>query len=192
MLRTPFSVLAGLAIFLASAPHISIATAQQPAAISLPSDAELDALLAARNWNALAAALRRPSPTTEFARKLNWLKTRMDNGGGFFLALEFAREFWENSSGLTDDQAQGARMTAGLYSLYAFELIVIDGAKCEDRSAPDNRISQLLRRQAAALAFLAKQEPDLKAKTVEQAIGLERNTAPLRKDDDLVCRDGLA
>jgi hypothetical protein len=107
------------------------------------------------------------------------------------LALEFAREFWDNSRGLTDDQAKGPRVTAGLYSLYAFELIVIDGAKCEDRSAPDNRISQLLRRQAATLAFLKKQEPDVKAKTVELAIGLERKTAPLRTDDDLICRNGL-
>jgi hypothetical protein len=195
MLRQRLSIPVGLAIFLAFAPHISVATAQQPPAnvsASLPSDVELDALLSARNWNGLAAALSRSGPTSEFARKLNWLKTRMDNGGGFFLALEFAREFWDNTGGLTNDQAKGPRVTAGLYSLYAFELIVIDGAKCEDRSAPDNRISQMLRRQAAAVAFLKEQEPDLKAKIVEQAIGLERNTAPLRKDDDLVCRDGLA
>jgi hypothetical protein len=192
MLHQRLSILIGLAIFSAFALHISVAIAQQSSAsASLPSDAELDALLAARNWNGLAAVLPRPGPTTEFARKLNWLKTRMDNGGGFFLALEFAREFWDNTGGLTDDQAKGPRVTAGLYSLYAFELIVIDGAKCEDRSAPDNRISQLLRRQAAALAFLKKQEPDVKARTVELAIGLERKTAPLRTDDDLVCRNGL-
>lgn len=195
MLRR-LSILIGLAVFAVFAPRIAVATAQQPPAnvsASLPSDVELDALLSARNWNGLAAALSRPGPTSEFARKLNWLKTRMDSGGGFFLALQFAREFWDSSSGLKiDDPAKDPRVTAGLYLLYAFELIILDGAKCEDRSAPDNRISQLLRGQAATLAFLKEQKPDLKAKIVELAIGLERNTAPLRKDDDLVCRDGLA
>ena len=39
---------------------------------------------------------------------------------------------------------------------------------------------------------MKEQKPDLKAKIVELAIGLERTTAPLRKDDDLVCRDGMA
>jgi hypothetical protein len=172
----------------------STATAQTQSAIapSLPSDAELDTLLSARNWEGLGAALSRSGPTSEFARKLNWLKTRMDNGGGFFLALHFARNFWVTGNTLKiDDPAKDPRVTAGLYSLYAFELIVIDGARCEDRSAPDNRISQLLSGQAATLAFLKQQQPDLKVKTVDIAIALERKTAPLRKEDDLVCRNGM-
>ena len=116
----------------------------------------------------------------------------MENGGGFFLALHFARNFWDTASPLNiEDPAKDPRITAGLYALYAFALIVIDGARCEDRSAPDNRISQLLTDQAANLAFLKQRKPDLKAIIVNNAIALERKTAPLRKDDDLVCRGGI-
>jgi hypothetical protein len=193
-LRQRLFILLALAIFSVFA-LCSVATAQAPSAIArspLPSDAELDALLSARNWNGLGAALSRSDPTSEFARKLNWLQTRMENGGGFFLALHFARNFWDTGSTLKiDDPAKDPRITAGLYALYTFELIVIDGARCEDRSAPDNRIGQLLTGQSANLAFLKQQKPDLKAKIVDAAIALERKTAPLRKGDDLVCRNGM-
>jgi hypothetical protein len=159
----------------------------------LPPDVELDSLLSARNWSQLGSVLLRPYPVTEFARKLSWLKTRIDSGGGFFLPLLYARDLWTvGDSAKIADLAKDPRVTAGLMSLYAFELIVIDGAKCEDRSAPDNRVSQLLTQRAAALNFLRLQPPDIKAKIVDIAIALERKTAPLRKDDDLVCRNGLA
>jgi hypothetical protein len=116
----------------------------------------------------------------------------MDNGGGFFLALLYARDLWNvGDSAKIADPAKDPRLTAGLISLYAFELIVIDGTKCEDRSAPDNRLSQLLTQRAAALNFLKQQPPDIKGKIVDIAIALERKTAPLRKDDDLICRDGM-
>jgi hypothetical protein len=41
------------------------------------------------------------------------------------------------------------------------------------------------------LAFLKQQQPDVKSKIIDTAIALEQKTAPLRKDDDLICRDGL-
>ena len=83
----------------------------------------------------------RVRPKAELAKGKNGQRRRI------LLALQFAREFWDSSKDLKiDDPAKDPRVTAGLYSLYAFELIVIDGAKCEDRSAPDNRISQLLKR----------------------------------------------
>jgi hypothetical protein len=194
MLRLRLFIPFGLAFFTAFV-LCSGAPAQTPSPATtspLPSDVELDALLSARNWDGLEAALSRSGPTSEFARKLNWLKTRMDSGGGFLLALHFARNFWITGSGLKiDDPAKDPRVTAGLYTLYAFELITIDGARCKDRSAPDNRISQLLADQAATLAFLTQQKPDLRAKIVDVAIALERKTAPLRMDDDLICRNGM-
>jgi hypothetical protein len=100
----------------------SSASAQAPATnaavAGLPSDADLDALLIARNWDELGAALPRSGPTSEFARKLNWLKAKIDNGEGFFLALNFARRFWINDSELKIDPAKDPRVTAGLYVLY--------------------------------------------------------------------------
>jgi hypothetical protein len=195
MLRRHFAVLFAVGL-LALVPFLPVAFAQQPlpspAAVPLPSDAVLDGLLSARNWNELGATLSRPGTNEEFTRKLNWLKARMDNGGGLFLAILYARDLWAvGNSAKIEDSAKDPRVTAGLISLYAYELILIDGAKCEDSSAPSNRATQLFTQRAAALAFLKQQPPDLKSKIVEIAIALERKTAPLRKDDDLICRDGM-
>lgn len=195
MSRQRLSILIGLAIFSVFAPDISVVTAQQPpsnVSASLPSDAELDALLSARNWNGLAAALSRPGQATEFARKLNWLKTRMENGGGLLLPTIYARDLWAIGENLkVADPNTDMRVSAALISFYAYEITVIDGAKCEDQSAPSNRVSQLLRNRAATFAFLKQQSPDLKMKVADVAIALERKTAPLRTDDDLICRDGM-
>jgi hypothetical protein len=174
----------------------SITSAQAPGTNApvpgLPTDGNLDTLLAARNWNGLADALSRPITSDEFARKLNWLRTRMDNGGGFLLALLYTRDLWfAGNSAKINDPAKDPRITAALVLLYAYEIIVIDGAKCEDRSAPENRINQLLSGQAATLGFLRQQQADLKSKMLDIAIALERKTAPLRREDDLICRDGM-
>ena len=90
-----------------------------------------------------------------------------------------------------DDPAKDVRYTAALISLYAYELIMIDGSKCEDSSAQGNRITQLLTQRSATLAFLKQLPPGTKSSMVDIAIALERKTAPLRKDDDLVCRGGM-
>jgi hypothetical protein len=168
------------------------AQTQPPAPVaSLPSDAELDALVAARNWNALGTALSQPS-NPEFARKLSWLSSRLEAGGGLMLGILYARDLWGAGQALhVDDPAKDMRLSAGLISLYTYELIVIDGAKCEDRTAPAHRVDQLFMSRAATLAFLKKQSPELKAKIVDRALALEAGTAKLRQDDDLICRDGM-
>lgn len=192
MLRRHLGTLLALTILSASMLHPATAQMQSSATSSLPADAALDELLSARNWNGLGAALSRASTSDEFARKLRWLKARLDDGGGFFLALLYARDLWGvGESAKMADPAKDPRVTSGLISLYTYELIVIDGAKCEDRSAPGNRLSQFLTQRAAALNFLKQQPPDIKAKIVDIAIAFERKTAPLRTDDDLICRDGM-
>jgi hypothetical protein len=168
------------------------APAQQPApAPALPSDAELDALAAARNWNALGLALSQPT-NPELARAMNWLGTRLDAGGGLMLGIVYARDLWGvGLSQQVDDPAKDMRLTAGVITLYTYQLIVIDGAKCADRTAPGHRIEQLFSGRGATLAFLKKQPPEIKARIVDGALALEKKTAPLRQEDDLICRDGL-
>ena len=113
---------------------------------------------------------------------MNWLQTRIWSGGGFFLGILYSRDLWVTGSALNvDDPAKDLRLTAGLIALYTYQLILIDGAKCEDRSAPDNRMSQLFSARAATLVFLKKQPADLKSKIVDLSIALEKKTAPLRR-----------
>lgn len=173
------------------------ALAQQPPAnppaATLPPNATLDALVAAKSWSLLGQLLLKPGPTTEFARKISWLQARMDNGGSFFFALFFARNAWNATKDMKfNDLTTDPRVRmAGVVILYTVELIAIDGARCEDRSAPDNRLSQVLINDGPIFAFLRQLPPEWKSKVIDIAITSERTTAPLRKDDDLVCRGGL-
>jgi hypothetical protein len=117
----------------------------------------------------------------------------MENGGGLLLPTIYARDLWAIGINLkVSDPNTDMRVSAALISFYAYQITIIDGAKCEDQSALGNRVSQLLNNRAATFAFLKQQPLDLKMKVVEVAIALERKTAPLRKDDDLICRGGMA
>ena len=200
-MRQRLSILIALAVFTTLAQFSDNAIAQQgrpvEASSSFPSDAELDALLAARNWNGLEAAFSRPLVKEQItndliSRRLNWLKARIDAGGGFFLAMFYARDLWGIGNALkVDDPNKDLRSTAALISLYAYEVIVIDGFKCEDRSAPSNRATQLFMKRATDFEFLRRQQPDIRSKIVDGAIVLEQRTAPLRTNDDLLCGGGL-
>ena len=163
----------------------------QPApAATLPSDTQLNTLLAARNWNGLQLAFSRPRDAVTYVRGLDWLKAKIFAGdGGLLLALIYARDLWLLGESAKKDELRG---TAALMALYASELIWIDGAKCEDRSAPGHRLDQLITGRADTLRFLKTEPAELKQKIVDAAIALERRTAPFRRDDELVCRGGLA
>ena len=163
-----------------------------PAVRSMPSDAELDALWAARKWDDLGGALSNPDSAATFSRGMDWLHTRLDAGGGLMLGLLYARDLWiVGKSQNVADPAKDMRMTAGMITLHTYEIILIDGSKCEDSSAPGHRLEQLLSARRGTLAYLKQQSPEWKATVVNVAIAFENKTAKLRRDDDLICRGGL-
>ncbi len=164
-----------------------------PAAVhSLPSDAELDGLWAARKWNDLGAAVTNLDSPAAFSKSMDWLHTRLDAGGGLMIGILYARDLWiaGNNQNVVDPD-KDLRLTAGMIALYTYEIIVIDGAKCEDKTAPGNRLEQLLRARRETVAYLKQQSPEVKAKVVNIAIAFESKTAKLRKQDDLICRGGM-
>jgi hypothetical protein len=172
-------------------PGAAQAQQQQTTAV-LPSDKELDALLAAKKWNEIGAASSLGQSSEAVTRMMNWLRTRIDAGGGFFLSFLYARNLWNAGSFFeVDDPNKDLRINAALITLYAYELIVIDGAKCADASAPSRRADQLFMYGGRALNYLKAKPEELKAKVVDIAIGYEKRTEQWRKDDDLLCRDGM-
>jgi hypothetical protein len=159
---------------------------------SLPQNDQLDALLAARKWNDLSEALRAARDSASVGRMLDWLRARIDAGGGFMLTFVYALKLWQvGNLAKNDDPMHDLRISSGFITMYSYELIVIDGAKCGDRSAPSHRLDQLFMSNGAALAYLKGRPDDFKAKLVEGAIAMEKKTAPWRPLDDLLCRDGL-
>lgn len=173
--------------------HPSLAQIQTPArASALPSDAELDALVAARNWGGLSTALSQAADGESLMRKLEWLRSRIPAGGPSLLGFTAIRDTWKVGVNVKEpDPNKDFRITAGMLTLYTYEIILIDGAKCEDQTAPAHRVEQPLKFGGPALAYLKTQSNEFVAYTVDSAIALEKKTATLRKEDDLLCRDGM-
>src|SRR5579883_2282352 len=168
-----------LVILTRVAPTMAQSQSAAPAT-TLPSDEQLDALVTTHDWNGLGAALSRPGSQEGLGRSMNWLRTRIDAGGGFFLGILYARNLWVlGDQYKIDDLSKDLRLTAGMMTLYTYQLIVIDGAKCEDVSAPGHRVEQLFSARAATLAYLKTKPADVKEKIVDLAIALEKKTAPL-------------
>ena len=175
------------------APQASAENASTVPGAALPTNTELDALLDARDWTRLSPLLLGPpADVAAFRRRLDWLHVKLDRGAGFLVAYAYMRNLWvAGNAAKVDDPADDLRVTAGMMALYAYELIVIDGAKCEDRSAPSNRLNQLLGLNPATFSFLKGRPNELKEKLATVAVAFEKRTAPLRRDDDLLCRGGF-
>jgi hypothetical protein len=158
----------------------------------LPSDEQLDALLAARNWDGLVTAFEGVRSDESLMRALDWLDARINSGGGSLLGFLYTRLLWDlGSAQNVNDPDKDPRLRAALMVLYTLQLIIIDGTKCADQSAPGHRIDQLLADYGPVIRYLKTKRAKFKAKVVDAAIALEKHTAPLRKDDDLLCRGGL-
>jgi hypothetical protein len=166
--------------------------APAPSSADLPSDQDLDALLLAKKWNDLGTALSHAKSSESVVRMMDWLQSRINAGGGSLLGFIYAKNLWDiGEAQKVTDRDKDLRITSGLITLYTYELIAIDGAKCADHSAPSHRVDQLLMNNAPALAYLKAQPEEFKVKIVDLAIAMEKGTAPLRKLDDLLCRSGL-
>ncbi|WP_018267661.1 hypothetical protein [Methylosinus sp. LW4] len=101
--------------------------------------ADLNGLLYMKDWNGLGAALRDAdqTPVTR-VKAMNWLQRRVLRGAEYFVVYAYMRELWTVG---TVSQSEGMRQTAGAMALYAYALIAIDGAKCQDLTAPGNRMT---------------------------------------------------
>jgi hypothetical protein len=165
---------------------------QRSATHALPSDEQLDALLAARKWDELADALSNATGSEAFLRSINWLKAKIEAGSGFPLVIFYARDLWNaGQSNPIADPDKDPRVTAGFMILYAYALILIDGAKCADNSAPSHRLDQLFEIDAPILKFILAKPKKLKDKIINGVVAFEKATAPSRRDDDVLCRGGL-
>lgn len=173
--------------------HFTAIAQVEPSAAAVPSDAELDAMLAARNWTGLSAVLWALRVDTA-VRLQNWLHTRIvSTGGALLLDLVYIRNLWlAGNAKKIDDPVKDPLVNAGAMALYTYAIIIIDGSKCEDVSAPESRRMHLLTDYGEALRFLKGRPASVKSTAVDAAISLEEMTAPVRKDDDLICRAGMA
>src|SRR5208337_4336523 len=126
-------------------------------------------------------------------KALHWMKTKLVSSGSYLIALLYARDLWLVGSAVpAADPNKDLRISSGAVTLYVYAIITIDGQKCEDRSAPAHRLDQLFQARKETLNYVKALPEDLKTKVINLAVSLEAKTAAARRDDDLVCRDGMA
>jgi len=152
--------------------------------------AQLDELLAKQDWNGLGVAWMPQNNPDFFRKSMDWLKTQVDAGGPYFLALLFSRDLWMAGNSLADTNLHD---TSAMMLLYTMALVRIDGLACADASAPSHRFEQSLQIRADTWRYLRSLSPNRRETLISIAVGLENHTATLREPhDELLCRGGLA
>ncbi len=134
-LKSQVRVIAAIAVSLALA-HTPVG-AQPPdakdgagtaAPAPTPDNARLDELLGSKDYSRLGQALN----STPLNRRLDWLKDRLMSGGTVFLAPHYVNALWMAGVRVGETNPdKDMRVTAGLITLYALQVMSIDGARCE-------------------------------------------------------------
>jgi hypothetical protein len=184
---------------LANSPSVAQRTPDKegfrpPPGTEMPANTdELDAFLATQNWKELSVALQRVSHLSAAVKQTNWLHARLLEGGPSMLGFFFVRDMWRIAASVPQDHpdATRGRETAGLFVLYTLQVIVLDGQKCVDKSAPGHRATQLLSGYRDIVFYLQKRPVDRREELVKRAIAFEHRTAPLRKLDESICGAGM-
>lgn len=157
-----------------------------------PNAAELDALLAQKDYLKLGTILKSAKTADEVLQYMNWQQRKLLSGASAFINFAYIFDLDRVGHSLTDHRALELKKTSAVIWLYAFTLILVDGVKCKDVSAPENRKNQLLTVFPRVVQFMRAIPATELEGLVNIAIKMEVNTASMRVDDDFLCRDGLA
>jgi hypothetical protein len=191
-------------MFIALIAAAAMAPAPGPAAAPAPlaeeavspahQPAELDRLLAAKDYVTLGRTIRDVSRQADLRSDLDWLQARMIEGNSAFVSMLYSRLLWNAATGLPEDVKRPLRQTAVMATLYALAQIEVDGTRCGDGSAPAHRVDQLMAWNPEIWPFAAALAPAERDMIVKVAIQIEARTAARREaagDVAFLCRAGL-
>jgi hypothetical protein len=149
----------------------------------------LDALLAKNDYNGVIKALGQ----TPAQLRADWLSSRLLRGESVFLAFPYINALWlSGEAQKVADPKTDQRVSAGLILFYAYQVIVVDGARCEDQSAPANRRTQLLTGFRPVFKYLATQSADIQKTVLNTSTKMEEKIAAARRNDHFLCSGGVA
>lgn len=168
-----------------------------PVQWSKPVDAEqlqytqnLDQLLAKHDYNALGAKILSPPAIKFVLPVLDWSRSRLQAGGSVIIPLLEARLTWAIAQ--SNPETSPLAKTAAMLTLYGLVTIMVDGVKCADASAPADHRFQVLLKYKDIMEYLGRLPANEREDIVKAALTLEERTAPLRQNDNYLCRFGMA
>lgn len=158
----------------------------------MPADqVELDAMVSQGRFVDMTRRLTSANNVNDVLLDMNWEQARIFNGGGFIIALSYMRDLWRTGSYLPPPNGDQLKRSAGAMLLYTFALIRIDGPQCGDPTAPGHRMDQLGQQGQSIFAFIKTLPRADRMRLGTAALKIEAATAPVRTQDEVLCRDGL-
>jgi hypothetical protein len=147
----------------------------------------LDNVLATKDYLELAKALNQTPPV----ERLVWATSRLMAGKTAFLGYPVVRDLWGLAQVMDPRVKAKADTAVGIMALYVFELILVDGAICEDVSARGPQQMRFMTTFRPVFEHLKTLRVEEKKKIISAAILNEQKTRRVRHGDDFLCRGGI-
>jgi hypothetical protein len=148
---------------------------------------QLDQLLASGDGQTLASELLRQSDSSLAVAGLDWAGAKLRAGAGLPLQLLYIQDLWR--FGVSNDNL---KETASLITLYTLSVVFADGAKCEDTTATDAILHRVVDSASfhQTLAFFKQLSAEKQKTYLTTAFRMEAAIAPVRQNDEYLCRWG--
>ena len=148
----------------------------------------LDRYLAEGQFEPLAMELSRGTTADEVERIMNWERAKVFEGGPLFLVVAYTRHLWLMSNNLPPPLREGLREGALSMALYGRALIEIDGLRCAEPDAASSRRKQHIAVHQGLWEYAAQATPATRERAKFAAVMTEYVTAPVRRNDTLLCQ----
>ncbi|MGE3622433.1 MAG: hypothetical protein AB7H77_00985 [Bdellovibrionales bacterium] len=151
---------------------------------------QLDKLLAERNYLELGNKVMRPADVSYVGPVMDWAKLKTFTGKSEIVPLLYAQLLWGLAG--TNPQFADLKETAALMTVYALLVNYADGSRCADPSAPSHHINTIFTNYRGQLQYISQLPDHKRDRLARTAMAMEQKLAPMRGDDDYMCRFGLA
>jgi hypothetical protein len=158
--------------------------------------ATLDAALA-KNDQSIFNLLMQQKDVAQVSLDLNWERSRIFEGAGYGVSLAYMYDLWrlatfiDNRGQRAETSPESIKQTAVAFALYNVALLIVDGVRCADPTAPNYNLTNLLQGAQPILAYGRVLSAERQQQAVLIAQQVEQATAPLRRNDPLICDGGV-
>jgi hypothetical protein len=159
----------------------------------VPSDAAvLDGYVSREDWTPLIKRLGSTTTPADVLRDLDWERSKVVNGGNFLFDISYVNTLWRTANSQPAPASDQLRQTALAFALYGLALIELDGARCKDPTAPAQKLQLAITNWAVIVRYGQSLPPQDQEVAKQVALKLEWATAPVRANDPILCRGGMA
>ena len=156
---------------------------------------ELDKALDSNNYVLLRDREKELRKEKDVLLWMNWLVYRQRTGGGYLVAKLYTSALWTLGESLERaGRSDGPllKRSAVTEASYALAVSIVDSAQCGDPTAPSNRTQETLNQLRPIFLYGQGLPDETRQRLIAGVLNLERVVAPLRENDDALCRGGMA